>query len=144
MASGFIKLADGFFVAPQITPADVETARAVGITLIINNRPDGEETGQPEGAAIAAAAAAAGIAYVAIPVSGAGIGPEHLDAFDRAVREAGGGVLAYCRSGTRSTVLRAMANARAGEPVDSIIDEAAEAGYNIAGQRRALEALSLA
>lgn len=144
MASDFIKLADGFFVAPQITPADVETARAVGITLIINNRPDGEETGQPEGAAIAAAAAAAGIAYVAIPVSGAGIGPEHLDAFDRAVREAGGGVLAYCRSGTRSTVLRAMANARAGEPVDSIIDEAAEAGYNIAGQRRALEALSLA
>lgn len=144
MASDFIKLADGFFVAPQITPADVETARAVGITLIINNRPDGEETGQPEGAAIAAAAAAAGIAYVAIPVSGAGIGPEHLDAFDRAVAGAEGGVLAYCRSGTRSTVLRAMANARAGEPVDSIIDEAAEAGYNIAGQRRALEALSLA
>ncbi len=141
MPPRFIKLADGFFVAPQIAPADVEAAKALGVTLIINNRPDGEEPGQAKGVAIEAAALAAGIAYVAIAVSGAGIGPQHLDAFDRAVAAAEGGVLAFCRSGTRSTVLRAMANARAGEPVDSIIDEAAEAGYNIAGQRRALEAL---
>lgn len=144
MAPGFIKLADGFFVAPQIAPEDVLPAKAMGVTLIINNRPDGEEPGQPRGAAIEAAAKSAGVAYVAIPVSGAGIGPEHLDAFDRAVAAAGGGVLAYCRSGTRSTVLRAMAAARAGVAVDAIIEEAAEAGYNIAGQRRALEALALA
>lgn len=144
MAPGFIKLADGFFVAPQIAPDDVLAAKAMGVTLIINNRPDGEEPGQPKGAAIEAAAKSAGIAYVAIPVSGAGIGPEHLDAFDRAVAAAEGGILAFCRSGTRSTVLRAMAAARAGDAVDAIIDEAAEAGYNIAGQRRALEALALA
>lgn len=142
MAPTFIKLADGFFVAPQIRPGDVAAANDLGVTLIINNRPDGEELGQPKGAEIEAAARAAGLDYVAIPVSGMGIGPGHLDAFDAAVSGCKGGVLAYCRSGTRSTVLRAFARARAGDPVDDIINEAADAGYNIAGQRRVLEALA--
>lgn len=144
MAQPFIPLGDGFFVAPQITPDDVAMAKALGVTLIINNRPDKEEPGQPDGEAIEAAARAAGIAYLAIPVSGMGIGPSHLDAFDEAVAKNDGPILAYCRSGTRSTVLRAYARARAGAPVNEIIDEAADAGYNIAGQRRALEALGAA
>ena len=141
MSAKFIPLAEGFYVAPQITPDDTETAKALGVTLIVNNRPDGEEIGQPKGSDIEAAARAAGLAYVAIPVSGMAIGPDHLDAFDAALAGNDGGVLAFCRSGTRSTVVRAYARARAGDPVDEIIDEAANAGYNIAGQRRALEAL---
>jgi uncharacterized protein (TIGR01244 family) len=144
MAQNFIQLGEGFFVAPQIMPDDVAAAKALGVALIINNRPDNEEPGQPEGADIEAAARAAGIAYLAIPISGMGIGPEHLDAFDEAISRADGPVLAFCRSGTRSTVLRAYTRARAGEAVDRIIDEAADAGYNIAGQRRALEALGAA
>ncbi len=144
MAQTFIQLGEGFFVAPQITPDDVAIAKALGVTLIINNRPDNEEAGQPGGAAIEAAARAAGIAYIAIPVAGMGIGPTQLDAFGEAVAKNDGPILAYCRSGTRSTVLRAYARARAGDPVNQIIDEAAEAGYNIAGQRRALEALGAA
>jgi uncharacterized protein (TIGR01244 family) len=141
MAQSFIPLGEGFFVAPQITPDDVAIVKALGVTLIINNRPDNEEAGQPGGAAIEAAARAAGIAYVAIPVAGMRIGPTQLDAFDEAVAKNDGPILAYCRSGTRSAVLRAYARARAGDPVNQIIDEAADAGYNIAGQRRALEAL---
>ncbi len=141
MSAKFILLTDGFYVAPQIAPEDVETAKALGVTLIINNRPDGEEHGQPRNAEIEAAARAAGISLVAIPVRGMAIGPAQLDAFDAALAGHDGGVLAFCRSGTRSTVLRAYARARAGDSADRIINEAAEAGYNIAGQRGALIAL---
>lgn len=144
MTARFIPIADGFFVAPQIRPEDVAAAKDAGVTLIVNNRPDGEEFGQPRGAEIEAAARAAGIAYLAIPISGLGIAPADLDAFDAAVAGNKGGVLAFCRSGTRSTVLRAFARARAGDPADDIIREAAEAGYNIAGQRRTLAALGAA
>lgn len=141
MRHSFKPLAEGFFVSPQIAPADVETVKEAGVTLIINNRPDGEEPGQPTSAEIEAAAKAAGIAYVEIPVSGMNISPAHLDAFDAAVNGTEGPVLAFCRSGTRSTVLRSFARARAGDSADQIINEAAEAGYNIAGQRGALIAL---
>ncbi|NWG92928.1 MAG: TIGR01244 family phosphatase [Parvularculaceae bacterium] len=142
MTANFIPLAEDFLVSPQIGPQDVAAAKDLGVALVINNRPDGEEPGQPSGAAIEAAARAAGIDYVAIPISGLSINPGHLDAFDRAVAGARGRILAYCRSGTRSTALRAFARARAGADVDAVIGEAANAGYNIAGQRRTLEALA--
>lgn len=140
MPADFRELAPRFWVSPQIGAEDLAAAKARGVTLIINNRPDGEEFGQPRGADIEAEAQALGLSYVAIPVGPMGVSPDHLDAFDRAVEANKGGVLAYCRSGTRSTVVRALSEARKGRPVDDIIGEAAEAGYNLAGQRRALEA----
>ncbi|HCK84218.1 MAG TPA: hypothetical protein DHW63_06795, partial [Hyphomonadaceae bacterium] len=71
----FVPLADDYLVSPQIGPEDIAAAKALGVTLIINNRPDGEEFGQPKGAEIEAAAKAASLAYVAIPVRGMAIGP---------------------------------------------------------------------
>ena len=69
-------------------------------------------------------------------------GPQAIRAFDRAMADVGGGeTLAFCRSGTRSIVLRSYAAARAGKPVSEIIAEAAAAGYDIAGHAPALEAL---
>jgi uncharacterized protein (TIGR01244 family) len=141
VTNDFIPLAENFWVSPQIAAADLESAKSRGVTLVINNRPDGEEPGQPRGAEIEAAAKALGLAYVAIPVGPMGVTPEHLDAFEKAVAANKGGVLAYCRSGTRSTIVRALSEARKGRAPDDIIIEAAEAGYNIAGQRRAMEAL---
>lgn len=137
----FTPLAGDFYVSPQIRPEDIADAKALGVTLIINNRPDGEEFGQPNGAEIEAAARAAGVSYIAIPVSGMSIGSSQLNAFDKAIAGNDGPVLAFCRSGTRSTVLRAYARARAGDPVDDIIKDAAKAGYDIAGQKAALIAL---
>lgn len=139
MSDEFIPLAENFLVSPQIAVEDLKAAKAAGVTLVINNRPDGEEPGQPKGAEIEAAAKALGLAYVAIPVGPMGVSGSHLDAFDTAMKANTGGVLAFCRSGTRSTIVRAMSEARRGRAVDDIISEAAEAGYNIAGQRRALE-----
>ena len=66
------KLDDSISVAPQIGPADVTALAAMGFTAIINNRPDGEEMGQPDGAAIEAVATTLGVDYVAIPVTHAG------------------------------------------------------------------------
>ncbi len=140
MPADFRELAPRFWVSPQIGAEDLAAAKARGVTLIINNRPDGEEFGQPRGADIEAEARALGLSYVAIPVGPMGVSPDHLDAFDKAVEANKGGVLAYCRSGTRSTIVRALSEARRGRPVDDIIGEAAEAGYNLAGQRRVLEA----
>lgn len=137
----FIELAPDFLVAPQISETDVAEAARLGVRLIVNNRPDREEPGQPMGAAIEKAARDAGIAYVAIPVTGmAGIDARDIAAFNAAIAAAAGPTLAFCRSGTRSTVLRALAQAARGADVDQLINEAASAGYNLSQLRGALEA----
>lgn len=144
MAIDIRPLTETFWVAPQIAPEDVREAATKGVKLIINNRPDGEEPGQPVGAEIEAEANKAGLAYVAIPIRGGNISESDLDAFDAALAKAKGVVLAYCRSGTRSTTLRAFARARAGEDIDVILREAAEAGYDLSGLSSKLEALGAA
>lgn len=144
MNAKFRPLAEGFLVSPQIAASDIPDAAALGVALVINNRPDGEEPSQPAGSSIAAAAKQAGLQYVAIPVAGMNVAAADLDAFDAAVRAAEGPVLAFCRSGTRSTVLRALARARAGDDVEGLIEEAAEAGYDLSGLAGRLFALQRA
>ena len=137
-----IELAPRFFVSPQIAPSDLAEAKARGVTLVINNRPEGEGADQPRGADIAEAAKSAGMTYVAIPVGPAGVSDADLDAFDAALKSNEGAVLAFCKSGTRSTVIRALARARGGADPRALIEEAANAGYNIAGLAPRLQALS--
>ncbi len=57
--------------------------------------------------------------------------------------EAGGPVLAFCRSGTRSCNLWALASASRGGDPDALTAKAAGAGYDIAGIRPLLDALSV-
>lgn len=140
----FIPLRPDFSVSRQIAAADVADAAAEGYTLIVNNRPDGEMFGQPKGAEIEAAARAAGIAYVHIPVDGGGLSMDHISALKNAIKEAGGKTLAYCASGTRSAYLQAFLAAAEGRAADEIIAEAAAAGFDISGARRTLEALKAA
>ena len=138
----FRKVTDSLYVAPQIDVADVAQAQAMGVTMIVNNRPEGEEPGQPTGAQIEAAAQAAGIAYVAVPVTHAGFAPWQLDQMGAALDEAGDGkVLAYCRSGTRSTLLWALTRARAGDDADTLSAQAAEAGYDLSPIRQIMDAV---
>jgi uncharacterized protein (TIGR01244 family) len=122
---------DDFAVAPQISVADVALAADRGFTLLINNRPDGEEPGQPASAQIEAAARAAGLGYAYIPVRG---GPtlEQVEAVRAAVEAAKGPVLAFCRSGTRSIVTWSVGQARAAErPRDELLRLGARAGYDL-------------
>ncbi len=128
----FRTLSDRVRVSPQITPADVAMAATIGVTAIINNRPDDEEPGQISGATIAEAARAAGLTYTAIPVTHAGFSQPQLTAMAGALAEAKGGVLAYCRSGTRSTLLWALAEAARGADPALLAQQAQGAGYDLA------------
>lgn len=124
-------LNDRFAVAPQIDVADLSAIAAAGYVAVVNNRPDGEEPGQPTGEAIRAAAAAAGLAYTAVPVGHAGMGEAQLDAMAAALTAADGPVLAFCRSGTRSCHLWALAAARAGRDPRLLVAQAEDAGYDL-------------
>ncbi|MBO9621607.1 MAG: TIGR01244 family phosphatase [Sphingomonas sp.] len=136
------KIDDSVSVAPQIDPQDVPGLAAAGFRAIVNNRPDGEEFSQPEGDAVRRAAEAAGLAYTAIPVTHAGFSADMVEAMADALESAGGPVLAYCRSGTRSCNLWALAQAsRGGDPAE-LTAKAAGAGYDISGIRPLLDSLS--
>lgn len=139
----FRKLTDRILVSPQISLDQVAEAKAQGVTVIVNNRPDDEEPGQLNGAAVEAAAKEAGIAYVAVPVAHGGFAPWQLDGMAAALEQAGEGkVLAYCRSGTRSTLLWALTRARAGDNADVLSAQAAAAGYDINPVRQIMDALA--
>lgn len=139
----FRQLTDRLYVSPQITVDQVEEAKALGVTVIINNRPDDEEPGQTNGAAIEAAAKAAGIGYVAVPVAHGGFAPWQLDGMAAGLDQAGEGkVLAYCRSGTRSTLLWALTCARAGDHPAVLTEKAEAAGYDLTPVRQIMDALA--
>ena len=140
--SDFRKLSDTVFASPQIALADIEVAKANGITLIINNRPDGEEPSAPQGEDIKAAAQAAGLSYLAIPIGHSGFSEPQIDQMIAAIDEASGPVLAYCRSGTRSTLLWALAQAKSGAQPDAIAQAAMAAGYDVSPIRPMLDMLA--
>ena len=123
-------LDDRFAVAPQLEPDEVP-ALAGRFTTLINNRPDGEEPGQPTAAAMAAAADAAGLAYQHIPVYGAPTA-DQVRAVQAAAAGSAGPVLAFCRSGTRSAVAWALGEMLNGRPIDELTAAGARAGYDLA------------
>jgi uncharacterized protein (TIGR01244 family) len=141
MGAMFIRLTPAMSVSPQISIEDCATARARGFAAIICNRPDGEDAGQPSAAAMASAAAAAGLRFTNIPVDASGIDTDHITAMAAALAE-GGPVLAYCRSGTRSTNLWALAEASRGGDPDAIVAAAAGGGYNVSGMLPMLRRLA--
>lgn len=124
------KINDQISVSGQIAPEDVDTIKQAGFTTIINNRPDGEAPDQPGGDAISAAAQAAGLTYVEIPMGREGVTPEMIAATRAALEDSAGPVFAYCRSGTRSTTLWALSQAGKTE-ADTIISAAGQAGYDL-------------
>lgn len=140
--SEFREITPSFWASPQIGLEDVAEARARGVTLIINNRPEGEAGDQVPGEQVAAAARAAGLDYLAIPVSPGGFTEHQVQAMTDALARASGPVLAYCRSGTRSTLLWSLAQAQRGRPPAEIAADAARAGYDVAPIRPLLETLA--
>ncbi|MBU6267583.1 MAG: TIGR01244 family phosphatase [Sphingomonadales bacterium] len=127
----FAKLTEQVWASPQIDVATVEQAAGLGVKLIINNRPEGESPDQTPGHAIEAAARAAGLGYVAIPVTHAGFSENQVIAMAEALAGETGTVLAYCRSGTRSTLLWSLAEASRGADPADLAGKAAQAGYDL-------------
>ena len=99
-------VAPDVYVAPQLTPeAMAEVARA-GFRSVINNRPDFEHgPQQPTNASIEAAARAAGLEYRFFPVESGYQSPQEIAAFAQLLKELPRPILAFCRSGARSTRL---------------------------------------
>lgn len=140
--SDFRQVSETFWASPQISLDDVAEAARQGITLIVNNRPEGESADQVPGEAIEAAARSLGLDYRAIPVTHAGFSEEQVRALQEALKQARGPVLGYCRSGTRSTLLWALARAAAGADPGAIASQAAGAGYDIAPVRGLVDMLA--
>lgn len=138
----FRQVTDAFYASPQIGTDAIGQAQALGITQIINNRPEGESEDQTPGAQIEAAAQAAGIAYCAIPVGHGGFSQAQVDAMAQALAASPGPVLAYCRSGTRSTLLWSLARAKAGDNPGVIAAQAAAAGYDVSPIRQVIDMLA--
>jgi uncharacterized protein (TIGR01244 family) len=117
-------------VSGQLAPHEIAGLAEQGVTVLVNNRPDGEEPGQPAAADIEAAADAAGIAYRYVPIM-RGIGPADVDAMQEALRDAEGGkLLAFCRSGTRSALALGLAKREQGASADEVHRCLTEAGFD--------------
>jgi uncharacterized protein (TIGR01244 family) len=138
----FRRLTPDFAVAGQLSLDDVARAGAEGFKTLIKNRPENEEPGQPSEAAIIAAAQSAGMTYRALPFTGPPP-PAVVAEMVLILEQAAGPILAFCRSGTRSTAAWAMAQALSGRgSPEEIITRAAKAGYDLSRIREALECLA--
>ena len=115
----------------QIAPDDIPALQELGVTMLVNNRPDGEDVGQPESDDIEAAAKAAGIDYRHIPIA-RGLGPSDIEAMREAMHSVGEGKLfAFCRTGNRSTLAWAVAKSEDGVPSEELHRQANEAGFDL-------------
>jgi len=132
------QLTPRYYVAPQIDPAEVPALAEAGITLILCNRPDVEVPPSHRADALRAAAAEAGIAFAEQPLTHQTMTPEVIAANRALGAEQPGTVLAYCASGTRSTI--AWALGQAGRmPAEEIISAARAGGYDLEHLRDVLQ-----
>ena len=117
-------------VSPQIEVADVAALKEAGFRAILCNRPDGEGPGQPSYDAVAEAARAEGFEVRYLPVQSGAVTDANVADFRTALAELPTPVLAYCRSGTRCTVLWSLSQAGT-RPRDEILEAARNAGYDM-------------
>lgn len=138
----FRRLSDSVMASPQVSLDDVDAAHEEGVTLIICNRPDDEDPDQPSSSSIRQAAIEKGINYLWIPITGGQFGEAQVSQMADALSAAEGKVLAYCRSGTRSTLLWALAEASKGGDPDHLARQASAAGYDLSPVRQGMEMLA--
>ncbi len=128
---GATKINDQLTVSGQIGLADMAEVAKQGFASIINNRPDGEEPGQPDHEAVAAEAKKHGLAYYYIPVVTGNITRNDVVQFQKAMLR-NGPAFAYCRSGTRCFLLWGLSRALLdGESSLPIVADAARKGYDL-------------
>jgi uncharacterized protein (TIGR01244 family) len=130
-----------YAVSPQIDTTDLPAIAAAGFKGIICNRPDAEVPPTHQEATMKAAVEAAGLTFTYIPVTHQGLNMEMVSAQAAAMEAAGGPVLAYCASGTRSSIVWSLA--QAGKmPTDDIISATTTAGYDLGGMRGQIDMIA--
>ncbi|MEL7212359.1 MAG: TIGR01244 family sulfur transferase [Pseudomonadota bacterium] len=134
-------LTPDYAVSPMIDPEDCPAIAAAGYTTVICNRPDGEVPPSHHASVMKAAAEAAGLSFVENPVMGGGMTMENVTTQGAVVAEATGPVLAYCASGTRSSIVWSLS--QAGEmSTDDIIAATVRGGYQLEHMRPQLDAMA--
>lgn len=130
-----------YAVSPQIDPEDIAAIKAAGFTTIICNRPDEEIPPSHHAAVMAETAAAAGLAFHALPLTHQTMTQDRVAKQRDLIEGASGPVLAYCASGTRCSVVWSLGQA-GHMPVDQIMQATTQAGYDLAGLRPQLDAIA--
>ena len=134
-------LSPTFAVSPQIGVEDIPAIVAAGYTTIICNRPDAEVPPSHQARAIGDAAKAAGLKFVVQPVTHQGLNMEMIADQKASMDAADGPILAYCASGTRSSIVWSFA--QAGEmPTQDIIAATSAAGYDLGGMGPQIDAIA--
>jgi uncharacterized protein (TIGR01244 family) len=128
------ELDENISVTPQITLDDVATAAKLGFKTIMANRPDGEEHGQIAMQELAEAAKNAGLEWIYQPVVSGQLSHQNVADFAENYRRAEKPILAFCRTGTRCSILWGLSNVEQYD-VETIISKAEEAGYDLSGLR---------
>jgi sulfide:quinone oxidoreductase len=126
------KIDNDISVSPQISVADVAEAARLGFKTLVANRPDNEEPGQPAMSDIEAAAQTHNLEWVYLPVQSGNISDQNVDDFDAMIHKVEKPILAFCRTGTRCTILWALSSAKS-TPMKDITAKARLAGYDISG-----------
>lgn len=135
------RITPAYAVSPQIAPDDIPAIAAAGFTTILCNRPDAEVPHELSAAVMRIAAEAAGLSFVDNPVTHQGLNMDMVSVQADTIAGSAGPVLAYCASGTRSSIVWSLS--QAGKmSVDAIISATARAGYELSGLRPKLEALA--
>lgn len=133
-------ISPAYAVSPQIAPEDMPAIVAAGFKTVLCNRPDAEVPPGLQAAPIGAAAKAAGLRFVENPIThqtlAQTVAPQYA-----AMAGSDGPVLAYCASGTRSSIVWSLGQAKL-QPADAIIAATAKAGYELSGLRAQLDELA--
>lgn len=132
------KLSPFISVSPQISVEDVGVAASLGFKTIVCNRPDNESDDQINAAEIKQAAENNGLAFEHLPVVSGNITDGDVSAFAELMGKVQGPVLAYCRTGTRSCTLWALAEAAHLAP-QTLLETAQQAGYDLSGQQSRMQ-----
>lgn len=130
---------DHFSASPQIDIADVATLAEAGFKTVICNRPDDEIPGQPSAQAMQTACEDAGLAFHFLPVFPGRFTLDLVEQLEAVLGSCEGPVLAYCRSGTRSTMLWGLASSSKA-PSGPLMEAAAKAGYDLSPLCGAMDA----
>ena len=124
------KIIDDYVVSDQIQTEDITTIKNKGFKTIFCNRPDNEETNQITVKSIQDQADKNGLDFIHQPVVGGQITQQDVDLFKSHYAAAEKPIFAYCRSGTRSSMLWALSESSE-RSIDEILNLTTAAGYNL-------------
>ena len=124
------KIIEDYVVSEQVTPDDIKHIKEAGFKTIFCNRPDNEENNQVTVAIIKKIAEENGLKFIHQPVIGGQITQADVDQFSDYYDDSEKPIFAYCRTGTRSSMLWALSESGK-RSVEEILNLTSKAGYNL-------------